>query len=68
MTPDPEKEIQPQVPAAKPMLSDAIAAALALEEVALVALRGPSLTPGERNILEKAVQDARTQLKRMPKP
>jgi len=62
---DPEKKIQPQVPAAKTMLPDTFAAALALEEVALVALRDSGLTAEERDVLEKAVGVARSILKRM---
>jgi len=53
---------------AKPMLPDGVDAAIALEEVALVALRDPSLTPEEREILEKAVQFARSRQKRVPNP
>ena len=45
-----------------------VAAALALEEVALVALRDPSLTPEERETLEKAVQFARGRQKHRPHP
>jgi hypothetical protein len=51
---------------ANPMLPDGVDAAIALEEVALVALRAPSLTPGEREILEKAVQFARSRQKHLP--
>lgn len=53
---------------AKPELPDGIAAALALEQVALVALRDPSLTPEERDTLEKAVLFARGRQKRVPNP
>ena len=66
MSPDPEKKIQPQVPAAKVLLPDAIAAAVALEEIAIVALRDPSLTAEERDILEKAVRVAHSRQKRVP--
>lgn len=66
MSLDPEKKIRPQVPAAKVLLPDAIAAALALEEIALVALRDPGLTAEERDILEKAVGFARSRKKRLP--
>jgi len=66
MTPDPEKQIQPEVAAAKAVLPDAITAALALEEIALVALRDPGLTAEEREILEKAVGFARSRQKRLP--
>ena len=65
MSKDSEKNLQPEAPAAKAMLPDAIAAALALEEVVIVALRDPSLTPGERDILEKAVGIARSRQKRL---
>jgi len=48
------------------VLPDTIAAALALEEIALVALRDPGLTAEEREILEKAVGFARSRQKRLP--
>jgi len=50
------------------MLPDGVDAAIALEQVALVALRDPSLTPEERDILERAVQFARSRQKRLPRP
>ena len=53
---------------ANPPLPDGADAAIALEQVALVALRDPSLTPEERDILEKAVQFARSRQKRLPRP
>jgi hypothetical protein len=53
---------------AKPMLPDVVDAALALEQVALVALRDPSLTAEERDILERAVGFARGRQKRLPRP
>jgi hypothetical protein len=53
---------------AKPTLPDVVEAAIALEQVALVALRDPNLTPEEREILEKAVGFARSRQKRMPHP
>ena len=53
---------------AKPTLPDGIDAAIALEQVALVALRDPGLTPEERDILEKAVQFARGRQKHRPHP
>jgi len=53
---------------ANPMLPDSVDAVLPLEQVALVALRDPSLTPEERDILEKAVGFARGCQKRLPRP
>ena len=53
---------------AKPTLPDVVDAAIALEQVALVALRDPNLTPEERDILEKAVGFARSRQKRLPPP
>ena len=53
---------------AKPTLPDVVDAAIALEQVALVALREPNLTPEEREILEKAVGFARGRQKRLPPP
>ena len=53
---------------AKPMHPDGIDATIALEEVALVALRDPNLTPEERVVLEKAVGSARSRQKRLPRP
>jgi len=66
MRSDTEKKIRPLAPAVNPDLPDAIAAAMALEEIALVALRDPSLTTEERDILEKAVGFARSRKKRLP--
>lgn len=45
---------------AKPEFPDGVAAAMTLEEAVLVALRVPSLTPEERDTLEKAVRIARS--------
>jgi len=53
---------------AKPELPNGVAAALALEQVALVALRDSNLTPEERDVLEKAVGFARSRQKRLPHP
>ena len=52
----------------KATLPDVVDAAIALEQVALVALCDPSLTPEEREILEKAVGFARSRQKRLPPP
>jgi len=45
-----------------------LTAALALEQVVIVALRDPSLTPEEREILEEAVRVARVMQKRFSPP
>ena len=53
---------------AKPMLLYGVDAAIAPEQVALVALRDLNHTPEERVVLEKAVGSARSRQKRLPRP
>ena len=66
MNPDPEMNFRPSVHPPKAEPADGVAGAVALENIALAVLRDPSLTPEERDILEKAVRVARSRQKRVP--
>jgi hypothetical protein len=68
MTLDPNPKVPPAAAPAGTALPEGIAAALLLEQVALVTLKDPSITLDEREILEKAVRVARSIQKRFPHP
>ena len=66
MNSDLMKRDQTEEPSTIAALPEGIAAAMLLERTALVALKDPSLTIQEREILEKAVRVTRSIQKRLP--
>ena len=66
MTPDSGDKIQPKVLAARSEPPDSVAAALALEELALLIHGDPCLTTEERYILEKTIGSLHSRQKRLP--
>ena len=67
MNSDLMKRDQTEEPSTIAALPEGIAAAMLLERTALVALKDPSLTIQEREILEKAVRVTRSIQKRLPR-